>query len=597
MTTRRILLIGLALLVLLGVGNFVVNSARTRSALGQVAQGGAAAEQGIQSLMGRGVLFDALQGGAPPKTRLAAIEALARLSEGGKNEAAFKQLLQMLKDPDTEAAEQKKHPVRDAAKDAVARVGIAYPEILLDAAKDADGNIKDQSRAALKQIGAPMKEQMAKRLDDGGLRAPLGETLAGIGPDTIPLITPYLTDEGLAKFQEKPDDLLKAKLELIEIMGRFKVAEAARPIIRFKNDAEPNVRRAVVTSLANIGDPVGAPVLIEALNDPNADASARAAAAGALGAIATPEATAAMVKAVADYDIDVAKSAAAGLARAGDAAAPAIAAALKNPDPAVRARAAEATAGLRTAGLATQALSDTDPAVRAAAAASLGEVLSRANEIRTRLGGLAAASTPEQRAEAMRVLQQRGALMEVLRPGAPAGAAAGAITALQGQADAQDKDDKKKPFQDQIAKLNDPAVRAAEAKMAPLADGASPAALAPLLKAIRDTEGAVALAASDALGRVGAPAVPSLVAMLGDANDTVAYYASQALGQVGTPAVDALLPAAQPGKPAARWAAVALGEIRDPRAVGPLEALSQSPDADTAFAAGAALAKVKGQGT
>jgi HEAT repeat protein len=187
--------------------------------------------------------------------------------------------------------------------------------------------------------------------------------------------------------------------------------------------------------------------------------------------------------------------------------------------------------------------------------------------------------------------------MELLRPGAPAGAAAGAVASLQAQADAQDKDDKKKPFLEQIAKLNDPAVRAAEAKMAPLADGAGPAALAPLLKAVRDTEGVVAVAASDALGRIGAPAVPALVAMLGDANDTVAYYASQALGQVGAPAVDSLLPAAQPGKPAARWAAVALGEIRDPRAVAPLEALSQSPDADTAFAAGAALAKVKGQGS
>ncbi|MBC8102170.1 MAG: HEAT repeat domain-containing protein, partial [Cytophagales bacterium] len=452
---------------------------------------------GVRNLIARGVLFDALQGGAPPQTRLAAIAALGRISAGGKEPAAFKELLQMLKDPDTESAEKKTHPVRDSAVATVAKVGAAYPDLLVPAANDPDANIKAQSQAALKVIGAPLQTAMAAKLGDSGLRAPLGDILSTIGPQTIPLIAPYL------KAPLLKDEDSAAKIQLIEVMGKFKTAEAATAILPFAKDTDPNVRRSVVTSLANIGDPAGAPVLIAALKNMGADASARAAAAGALGAIATPEANAAMGTALTDYDLSVASSAGAGLRRAGDAAQTVIAQALLSTNPYVRTRAAEAAGGLSVPALAERALaSDKDPDVRVAAARSVGDVL--------------------------------------------------------------------------IAQKN-----------------ASPAALAPLLEALSDPNGSVADAAADQLGRIGLPAVAPLTTRLASGNDTVAYYASQALGGVGKPAVDGLLILAQPGKPAARWAAITLGDIGDARATPQLRALAASPDADTAYAATAALAKVR----
>lgn len=594
MNTRRIITLVLGLLLVFGIGNFVWNSVQTRSQLGMVASKDAATQEaGIRRLMARGVLFDALQGGAPPDTRLAAIATLGRMAEGGKDPDAFKQLLQMLKDPDTESAEKKTHPVRDAAKDTVAKVGIAYADTLLDAAKDPDKNIQDQSRAALKQIGAPLKEKMAERLDDATLRAPMGDILASIGPDTVPLIAPYLSAEKLAKFEAKPDDLAKAKVQLIEILGKFKVPEAATPIIPFKDDPEPNVRRSVVTSLANISDPVGAPVLIAALNNPNTDASARAAAANALGAIASPEANAAMMKALSDLDSAVAVQAAAGLRRAGDKARTQIAQALADPDPAIRARAAEAAGGTRTVDLAVKALKDPDPGVRAKAAEALGDVLYRVNGIRNDLQALATATADEDVAKAYQSLQTRGAVVELLRPGAPPAARTRLTAYLTAKAAAETDEKKRAPFEDAAKKLNDPAALAAEKSALPLPEGITPAALTPLLTALSDVDGTVAQTAARSLGRLGEPAVAPLAAKLSGADDTVAYYASQALALINRPAVDTLLPMAQEGKPGARWAAITLGEIGDMRAAASLETLSKSGDEDTAFAAGAALAKVR----
>jgi HEAT repeat protein len=593
--TRKIILLVLGILVLVGIGNFALNAFQTRSQLALIdSKDTGQQEAGVKALMDRGVLFDALQGGAKPEIRLAAIQTLKRMAEGGKNEAAFKQLLQMLKDPDTESAEKKTHPVRDAAKDAVAAVGTAYPEQLLDAAKNPDKNIQEQSRNALKQIGAPLKEQMAKRLDDGGLRAPLGDTLASIGPETIPLIAPFISPSGLEKFKDKPDDLRNAKIQLIEILGKFKVTEAALPILPLKDDEDPNVRRAVITSLANIGDPVGAPVLIAALNDTNTDATARTAAAVALGAIASPEANAAMLKALSDYDSDVASSAAEGLRRAGDKAATYIAQALTDPDANVRRLGVEAAGGMRTPALVVKAFADTDLAVREEAVLALSDILARANSIRAELGRLATATVLEEQEKAFRALQTRGAVLELLRPGSPAVARTNAIAMLNAKIASAKDDKERKPFEEVLTKLTDASVVASEAKASPLPNPADPTVLNPLLKALREKEGNIAANATLGLGRLGQSAVSALTPLLADPDQTVAYLASSALVTIARPAVDTLLTLAQEGKPAARWAAITLGDIGDNRAVPVLETLAQSSDPDTAYAASTALAKVKG---
>lgn len=599
MNTRKIILGALAALLVLGIGNFALNAIQTRSQLALIASTDPARQdEGVKSLMGRGVLFDALQGGAKPEVRMAAIDSLTRLAEGGKDDKAFDQLLQMLKDPDTESAEKKTHPVRDKAKDAVAKVGIAYPDKLLDACKNPDKNIQEQSRAALKQIGAPLKEKMATKLDDGGLRAPMGDILSSIKPesDVIPLITPYLTPEKLDKFKEKPDDLANAKIQLIEILGKFKVPEAATPILPFKDDENPNVRRAVITALANIGDPVGAPVLIGSLNNLDTDPTARAASAVALGAIATPEANEAMLKALSDFDSAVAIAAAAGLRRAGDRAYPYVERALNSPDVAVRELAAEAAGGMRQPTLAVRAMADKEPSVRAEGAESLGDILVRANGVRADITRLAAATDPADQEKAYRSLQTRGALSELdggYNPGVNPAAKANAISMLKAKAAAEADEKKRKPFEDAVKKLETPFVVNGPVAPAPLPDGTSAATITPLVKALRDKGGNVAGISSTALGRMGRLVVPSLLPLLSDPDDTVAYLASESLVAISRPAVDDLLTLAQDGKAGARWAAVTLGEIGDPKAAPALEALSKSSDPDVAYAASGALAKVR----
>jgi HEAT repeat protein len=148
-----------------------------------------------------------------------------------------------------------------------------------------------------------------------------------------------------------------------------------------------------------------------------------------------------------------------------------------------------------------------------------------------------------------------------------------------------------------LASDTDPVVRAAAARSVGdilIANKtADAAALTPLLNALSDKNGTVAGVAAQQLGRIGLPAVAPLSTRLASSDDTVAYYASQALRGVGRPAVDNLIVLAQPGQPAARWAAITLGNIGDPRASASLEALTSSPDADTAYAATSALAKVR----
>jgi HEAT repeat protein len=496
MKIRQIVLGLLGLAVVVGTISFISNAVQTRTQLGQVSSTDANTQvTGVNALMARGVLFDALQGGAQKETRLTAVDTLGRLVKGGKNPEAFKQLLQMLKDPDTESAELKTHPVRDKARDTVAAIGMDYPKELLDATADPDGNIKGQSLDAVKKIGAPLKDLMAQRIGDGKYRSQMADALSAIGPETIGLIAPWMQKDEILK-----DDA--AKTNLIETMGKFKVAEAVTPVLAFAKDPNPNIRRAVIAALANIGQPGGASVLIEALVNPDTDATARAAAAGALGAIASPEANNAMLTALGDYDLTVATAAAAGLKRAGDAARPQIMQALASTDVGVRTRAAESAGGLKDTAPVIKALSDTAPEVRAVAATSLGEILTKNPTL--------------------------------------------VVTGL-------------------------------------------PA----LTSAISDTDGTVAQNASEAMGRLKGAAVSALLTKLADPSDTVAYHASQALIQVGKDAVPALITLAAPSNPAARWAAVTLGEIGDTRATDALGTLKSSSDPDTASAAEVALSKVK----
>ncbi|MFM7323238.1 MAG: HEAT repeat domain-containing protein, partial [Armatimonadota bacterium] len=338
MQTRLILAVVAGVAVVGGGIRFAVEGARTASSLRQIRGVDAGTRTAaVRALMDRGVLFDALQGGAPPTIRLAAIATLKAMASSGAEPKAFDELVLMLKDPDTEATDSRTHPVRDAARTAISEVGGRYPARIVDAAKHPDTNIRTHVREAMKKLVVPLRTEMASRLGDKDLRQPMGELLAMAGNESVPLILPWLSPEKLKTNGDA--DVTPAKVALVEALGRFKSPVAARAILSFLDDPDPNVRRTAVAALSNIADLGTAPRLIAAARSSATDGPARASAATALGAIATDTTAAALADLLRDSDTFVASSAAAAMRRAGAVAAPWIRIALTDPDPSVRRRA------------------------------------------------------------------------------------------------------------------------------------------------------------------------------------------------------------------------------------------------------------------
>jgi HEAT repeat protein len=93
-----------------------------------------------------------------------------------------------------------------------------------------------------------------------------------------------------------------------------------------------------------------------------------------------------------------------------------------------------------------------------------------------------------------------------------------------------------------------------------------------LIRALRHEDDDVRWKAAIALGEIGDPqAVEPLILLLCDEDRFVKSRAALALGSIGEPAVNPLLRALREGDGNLRWgAAIALGKIRDPRAVEPL---------------------------
>jgi HEAT repeat protein len=111
------------------------------------------------------------------------------------------------------------------------------------------------------------------------------------------------------------------------------------------------------------------------------------------------------------------------------------------------------------------------------------------------------------------------------------------------------------------------------------------------MKAVRDVRGLFRLLnhknpdfqyeAAEALGEIGdSSTVGPLAALLeGETTSGVRWKASEALARIGAPSVDPLISALVHPDDDVRWkAAIALGEIKDPKAVDPLIRLFADPD-------------------
>ena len=99
-----------------------------------------------------------------------------------------------------------------------------------------------------------------------------------------------------------------------------------------------------------------------------------------------------------------------------------------------------------------------------------------------------------------------------------------------------------------------------------------PPSVEALIGTLRHHDDDVRWKAAIALGEIGDPrAIKPLISLLCDEDRFVKSHAALALGTIGEPAVNPLIRALHEGDGNLRWgAAIALGKIRDPRAIEPL---------------------------
>ncbi|MEI6513583.1 MAG: HEAT repeat domain-containing protein [bacterium] len=285
----------------------------------------------------------------------------------------------------------------------------------------------------------------------------------------------------------------------IETLGKIADKRAAKEVAAHLNDG-PELRRIVIAALGSIADLSSEKILDEAVKNPMEDRDARIQAALGLGRIASPTAVQTLKNCLKDVNLPLRSAAVVGLQTAAEKAVPAISEALKDPNPAIRVEAASvlatATKDPKALALLANCLKDPIASVRVAA-----------------------------------------------------------VTALGASASASDK----------------PTI--------------TPQQIALLVSALKDKDGAVAAEASTQLGKAGPAAINSLAGCLDSGMDTCSYLAAQALGNIGAPALPALK-----GKLNNRWAVLALGQIHDPSIKELLIKAKTSSNPDVRYVASQALA-------
>ena len=124
-------------------------------------------------------------------------------------------------------------------------------------------------------------------------------------------------------------------------------------------------------------------------------------------------------------------------------------------------------------------------------------------------------------------------------------------------------------------------------------EGGEPEDLTRLARTLRDHDAPweVRAAAAEALGLLGDPqAARPLARALADSNAAISYAAEMALRRLGAAAVPALIATSRANLWETRWRAIsALAAVRDPRAVEPLVAALADPSAQVTRSAVAAI--------
>lgn len=427
---------------------------------------------------------------------------------------------------------------RVAAALSLDMIGQNAAPLLLEIMRQGPFPVRQAAAWALADSGTPVPPDMLKALRNWDWNADerVGSALRGVGSSAVPVLLEVLRDEHWAK------------------------------------------RRGAAWALGEIADPAAVPGLIEALYDD--DALVRREAAIALRAMQDPHAAEALVKALSDQEKAVRKAASEALSAYGAPVVSLIVEALAGARPEAQIACAEALGliGGSSAVLALIELSyDENPEIRGAAVEALGRIGSpealprlteclrdhaRASYEEMRISdrardALNKMGTPEAMA-ALEMARRAGALPsepspdipERKRPQAGAGRQLQRLPlpqALRGLshndwqvrfAAAQSLADYDDPraVTGLIGALRDEDNQVRWAAVRSLERHSGDSVIRALLYALRDKDYLVSDTAAEALGRMGARAVPGLIDALGDPNVDVRGAAIDALGQIADPA-------------------------------------------------------------
>lgn len=537
-----------------------------------------------------------------PRVRVAAAATLARLHD----RRAIRPLIRALTDSDQK--------VREWAKVALGQFGRAAIRPLMVALRKHDLHVKGwreevgQTAWALAEVGSPAVPALMRALLDPkvkvreGAAAALGEIrdLRAVNPLIKRLTYP----------------MWRVRWQSAIALGKIGDPRAVEPLISvLLSDHDPRVRDQAARALWKLEDRRAVSPLISALKDP--DPHVRWAAAGALGAIGDRRAVIPLCELL-RHHAESSKwwegvgGPANALGRLGDTrAVKPLIGALKHPHGETRWGAALALGKLkdrRAVKPLIAVLKSRDPrAPKGAAIIALGEIRDR----RAVRPILAAHKTithgPEFAIEALGKIQGAGALkrlLQALQRDKTRWRAKQALQCIPVEAMASDLvpllhgDDRLLQWKaaELLVKVRQP--EAVEFLLKQLKDGypGSRERAAEMLGGVRTTRvirclisalagGEIGPSVSEALVKIGTPAVQPLIRALGSPDRSTRWWAAEALGKIGDPrAVPALIRATR-DQFTRHSAAEALGNMQDPRATKALKQALKHGDVEVIVAA------------
>ena len=196
--------------------------------------------------------------------------------------------------------------VRQAAAEALVKIGAPAVEPLIAALKDKDSDVRYAAAKALGEIKDPraVEPLIAVPKDYySGVRYAVTEALVKIGAPAMEPLIAALKDK-----DSKDSDVRQAAAEAL---GEIKDPRAVEPLIAALKDEDSDVRAAAAYALGEIKDPRAVEPLIAALKD--GDSDVRKAAAKALGEIKDPRAVEPLIAALKDAKWRVREAAAEAL--------------------------------------------------------------------------------------------------------------------------------------------------------------------------------------------------------------------------------------------------------------------------------------------